>query len=397
MIDVRSKRAQSAAGAAVLLAIIAFFIIMFIILIPPQERAELLGENTSSGSSSTTSSASVQNLLAVTPGRIDYIAQDEIEHPIPVVNIFTRTESKIIAEKNIGTTKKGIFTEQNLDFSFNLADLANTENVLLSFSVNEVKGALMVYLNGEEIYNAVPVSGPVPPIMLPRNFLNEQNVLTFKSASPGAAFWRTNTVAMEGIKVVADVTEVDAQSSTNVFLVSDTEKQNLEKAVLKFQPNCNYGEVGKLNVQINGEEVYNAVPDCDLALIPIDVAAGLLNEGQNKVTFYTDRGNYLLTHVVILSQLRAVDFPTYYFQLSHEQYTDVVDEDKRLRLTLNFVDVVSAKRGQVIYNGHTYHFDTKEDSYTIDLSIDVEQGSNSVKIKPSKTVEIRELDVDLVK
>src|SRR3989344_6751564 len=94
-----TKRGQSAAGAAVLIAIIAVLIVGFVVLIPPQERAKLLNEGSNT---STIIPATIEKkLLAVSPGRIDYLAQKEIEHPIPVVNIYARTEAKVLAEKNV--------------------------------------------------------------------------------------------------------------------------------------------------------------------------------------------------------------------------------------------------------------------------------------------------------
>jgi len=84
MID--GKRAQAAGSAAVFVAIIAALLVAFIILVNPQQRAELLGEPSSSslGSSVLPSGSLVKSLLKATPGRIDYLAQTEIEHALPI-------------------------------------------------------------------------------------------------------------------------------------------------------------------------------------------------------------------------------------------------------------------------------------------------------------------------
>src|SRR3989344_2166636 len=316
----RTKRGQSsAAGAAVLIAIIAALIVGFVILIPPQERAKLLDEPSTT---TPTSPGAAQNLLMESPGRIDYLAQKEIEHPLPVINIYTKTEAKV---------------------------------------------------------------------------LGEQNEVVFTVSSPGLAFWRTNELSLQNVKIVADVTSVEAQASKNIFLLSEVEKKNLEKVTLKFQPGCDLDEVGRLTVLVNGKVVYAAVPDCDVALVPIEISPGALNQGENEIIFKTEQGTYLLTHIVIESELKEVDFPTYYFDLTYEEYSDVVDEDKRVRITLEFVDVVARKFGDLEFNGHTKYFDTKEVSYILDVSDDVVQGANALKIKPRKTLEVRQLKIDLVK
>lgn len=391
----RTKRGQSsAAGAAVLIAIIAVLIVGFVILIPPQERAKLL--NDGSNTSITAPATIEKKLLAVSPGRIDYLVQKEIEHPIPVVNIYARTEAKILAEKNLAYAKKGAFSEQTDVLTVMVPDLKHTENMLLSMDVKEGEGKLVILVNGEQVFNDEVRPGSQAPISVPQNILKEENTVVFAASSPGLAFWRTHEVSLGSIKVVADVTSVEAQSSRNIFLVSETEHKNLQKAVLKFQPSCNFQTVGVLDVSVNGKLIYSSVPDCDLAMVPIEFAPETLNQGENEVVFRTEKGDYLLTHIVVESELREVEFPTYYFDLTYEEYRAIKDGDKRVRLTMNFVDVVARKFGDIIFNGHTRYFDTKEVSFILDVSDDVVQGANAVKIKPRKTLEVRELRVDLL-
>ncbi|MBU0456574.1 MAG: hypothetical protein ABH824_00925 [Nanoarchaeota archaeon] len=400
LIDGKLKRGQSAAGAAVLLAIIAGFIVMFIILIPPQERAKLLdGDNETVVSNKNIDIAvPIKNLLTVSPGRIDYLAQKEIEHPLPVINIFTRTEAKVLAEKNFAYAKKGVFSEETSELSFVVPDLKNTETFLLSFNVDgSAEGKLIIKLNDEDIFSAEVKDGDAKVVKIPKNLIKEMNSFTFSISSPGLAFWATNDVSLKEIKVVADVTSVEAQSSKNIFLISETEMKNLKKVVLKFQPNCKFNEVGKLLITINEKTIYSGVPDCDLAMVPIEFSSDSIYQGENQIVFYTEKGTYLLSHVVIESELNEVDFPAYYFELSYEDYNDVKDDKKRARLTMNFVDVVASKFGEIVFNGNVRYFDTKEVSYTLDLSGDVVQGANSLKIKPKKTLDVREVKIDLIK
>jgi len=86
----------------------------------------------------------------------------------------------------------------------------------------------------------------------------------------------------------------------------------------------------------------------------------------------------------------------YYFELSNDQLQDIRDGASRVRLTMNFVDVTGSKLGEIVFNGNRRHFDTREVSTTLDLSDDAVRGSNSIKIKPEKTIEVRELRVELV-
>ncbi len=394
------KKAQAAAGAAVLLAVIAGVIIFFVILVPPQERAKLLDEEgivTDSGNvSDIFDDVEDKNLLLEKPGRIDYLAQKKIGHSLPVVTIYTKKESLILAEKGFVSAKRAIFTEKEGEFHFAIDDLSNTESVLLSFNVRKAEGELLVFLNGEEVFQGEVEEGSIPPLNLPKNMLQKQNVVTFGVSSPGVAFWLTHAVSIDDLKVVGEVTNVDAQYSENVFLVSKTEKENLEKVVLKFQPDCIFSDVGKLRVMVNAKEIYSAVPDCALKMVPIEFSPSMVMEGENRLIFYTEKGTYQLSHAVIESNLKEVDFPTFYFELSHEEFKSIENDKKRARLKINFVDVVDSKKGDLVFNGHLTSFDTKEVEYVLDLSEDVVKGNNALKIKPKKTLELRELRVDLI-
>ncbi|MEK6937823.1 MAG: hypothetical protein AABX04_02135 [Nanoarchaeota archaeon] len=391
-----TKRGQSAAGAALFLAIVAGLLIMFIILMPPQERAELLGDKSSSSSISSSSGSGASNLLLTSPGKIDYLARRDMEHPLPVVQVFTQAQSEIMAEKNLVYARKSLFGHEESIFKFTINDLINTKEVMLNFKVKSVSGRLNILLNGETIFNAPTEADNSLTLNLPQNSLKENNELIFGVSSPGIAFWATNEVSIEEAKVVGQITNLEGQYSKQVFLVSETEKRNLEKVVLRFQPECRNGEVGKLKVTLNNNEIYNGIPDCELSLVPIEISPNLVQDNENNLVFQTERGRYVLSHVSVISKLKELDFPTYYFGLSHETYSDIVDGSKSVELKVYFVDDGESKYGDILVNGHYYGFDTKALSLAVNISSDVVQGNNAIKIKPRKTVEVRELRADLI-
>ncbi len=399
-----NKKGQeaSAAGAAVLLAVIAGLLVMFVILVSPEERVEILGEGKPvvakvSSAGELSKAVMVRNILRESPGQIDYLSQREVEHLLPTVNIYTTTEAALIAEKPVAYAKRGVFNEEQDLFRFSLDDPANSENAVVAFTVRAIEGRLRLNFNGEEIFDDLVSEGNVLPIPLPKRLLREENQMEVSVSSPGLAFWATNEVSLENLKIVAEVTDTEAQSAKQTFLVSETEKKNLESVSLKFQPTCRYNEVRALQIWLNGEVIYDAIPDCDLTLIPLEIDPNKIQQGENELIFKTSAGAYLLSHLVVVSELKEVDFPTYYFSLSNEQFEEVKSGKQRVRLELNFVDPGSSKFGDVIVNGHVHHFDTREVQVVLNLSPDVVSGSNAVKIKPRKTVEIRQLDVSLVK
>jgi len=396
----RCKKGEAAAGAAVLLAIIAGLLVVFVVMMPPAEREELLGDSSSDTHNTSTDleEAVIQKtLLDENPGRIDYISQEEYEHSIPAVNVFTRMESKVIAEKSSVFMKKSLFSEETGTFTFSLGDLQNTGNVLLSLKVLEISGRLIITLNGEQIFNSEIIDNHVPAMSLPQSLLKEKNELIFAVSSPGGAFWATNKATLERLQIVGDINNLEAKSAKGVFIVSEVEKNNVEKMVLRFKSDCDNSQQSPLQVNINGAEVYNSIPDCDLGLVKIELSPGQILSGENEVRFQTDDGAYYLSNILVSSQLQEIQYPTYYFELSLEEEKAVSEGKRRLRLEMDFVDVTGRKNGDLEFNGHLESFDTKETSFTADLSNYVEKSNNALKIKPKRTLEIRRLKIDLVK
>ncbi len=397
-----NRRAQAAAGAAVLLAIIAAVIVAYVILIPPQERQQLLGEGGPSASgvstavSSSSGSVAGQNLLTAAPGKIDFLSQKDLEHTLPDISLQTKTDSKVLGEKASIYAKKGIFSEKKSDFSFTVSDIGNTENILLAYTPKIVDGNMVVVLNGEEIFNGVVNVKSPKPILLSKNLLKADNVLEFAEASPGLAFWRTNELSLEDVRVLGDVTNLEAQVSKSIFSVSDVEKRNMDKAILKFQLDCSEGDAGQLLIMLNANEVYSGVPDCNQPALSFEISPNLIYENQNVLLLKTNRGSFALSHPRVISKLKEISFPSYYFQLSLEQFGSVKASKKKVYLTVDFTDASTQKTGQLEINGHVNGFDTKEGKLALEITNYVVQGNNAIVIKPAKTFDVRELKVDFV-
>src|SRR3990172_8136928 len=82
-----SQKAQaSGTGAAALVAIIGGLIVIYILVLPPAEREKILSdqEGTSIGGAKTKVTAKInETLLVETPGRLDFLEEEEIEHLVP--------------------------------------------------------------------------------------------------------------------------------------------------------------------------------------------------------------------------------------------------------------------------------------------------------------------------
>ncbi|MBT4823736.1 hypothetical protein HN695_06785 [Candidatus Woesearchaeota archaeon] len=326
------KRAQSAAGAAGLIALIAVFIVLYLLLMPPQERAELLGESPSSPTySSGGKAASVtepftikKTQLSTSPGRIEYLKVKSYEHPLPSVNLYTTTNANVLTKEESLYTKNGVFDYSSRNITFNVEDIEYTNNILLSANTQKASGNLRIFFNENLIYEGV--ANPFPAIEIKQNQLKPVNTILFEVSPVGWRFWTTNEYLLTDLKITADITDASEQASKTSFLVTDTEKFNLEEVELRFFPDCDPNSVGKLRVYINNENIFSAIPDCtQLNLIPI--SPDLISAGTNYVSFKTDKGYYSIYQIKVDTELKKQTYPVYYFEVDERLFIGEKEDD----------------------------------------------------------------------
>ncbi len=318
-------KGQSASSAAVLVAIIAGMIVLYILFLPADIRKDLLGEQgsvtttTSTGDDTSSSEPSVIVVFEEAPGRIDYLKVSEFEHALSSVNLYTTTEATVLQSFDSVYVKNGIFDREFRNVTFAIDDVDNTNNVLLSFTPKRAKGRLSIALNGETIFDK-EVGGVQNPIALPTRLLKEENLLTFEVSEVGFRFWTTNEYQLTDLKITGDVTDVSEQLSSNTFIVTDSEKFNLEKATLKFFPDCNPRSVGALTIYLNNENVYSSIPDCG-QLNLIELSPSTLSAGENALIFKAQEGRYLIYQIIVKTKLKQQTYPVYYFDLEENLFS----------------------------------------------------------------------------
>lgn len=390
-----SKRGQAEAGnAAVLVALIAAIILLYILFLPPSERKELL-ETPEEGENETENGDNI-TLLSESPGRIDFLDEDEFEHDIPAFTLFKTTNAQVLERVNPFFVKNSWFDEKTKQATFRVGDLANTGNVILTFTVAEHRGVLIIRLNGQTVFENEVATVNVPPVELPKSLLQGENVLEFAVSQAGWAFWRANEYSLQNVQVVGDITDVSKQESKNTFYLSETEAINLESAKLKFNPECKANQVGILEIVINGVTVFSGVPDCGI-LNALEFSPTLLESGTNRVVFKTEMGSYIVDRIKVETKLKEIVFPTYYFELDDEEFQDVEDNNKDIILHFEFVKADEEREMEVIINGRKFTVEIDKGDTKLSKNIDdfVREEENYIKIVPRTVLEISKLKVTL--
>jgi len=395
-----NKKAQgtSAASATGFIALVVGLIVLYIIFLPPEERVKLLGENETVEEEEKEGSVEAEEniLLLEYPGRIDYLKEKEYEHDISAFKLYKTINAQELDTINPFIVRHGLFDEVKKEVPFKISDLKNTENVLLSFTTKEHKGILTIKLNNVNIFeNEITISNP-KPIKLKKDYLEEDNILEFSVPGTGVEFWSTNIYSFDDIKIVGDVADISKQESKNIFFISENEKLNLEKAKLRFLPNCEPDDAGKLDVLINYQEVFSGVPDCgsiNVYIFPTDI----LHTGDNNIVFKTDKGSYLIEQIKVQTSLRELTYPTYYFEINETTFEKIENDTYDVKLTLKFVDDKKDKIMNLNINNRMIYVDTDEAEYYKNIDDYAKEGNNFIKIEPLSMLDIIELKVELEK
>ncbi|MFH1510674.1 MAG: hypothetical protein ABIF10_03200 [Candidatus Woesearchaeota archaeon] len=325
------KRSQQA-SAATLIGVITLLILFYILFLPPDERAALLDEQPSkiSSSSPTYTDHSVKNktVFVASPGKISYQSLDEIEYDLPAFTLSKTSEARVIQSINNFRVRNGWFDKTPKTIAFGIDDLQNTENILLSFNAPRHKGTLTVKLNSQNIYEFDIETSSPSPISLNKRLLAEgENILEFSISSVGARFWATNEYSFSDMKITADITDNSRQESRNTFYISPEEGENIEKATLRFNPECNTRDVGTLDVSINGKSIFTGVPDCG-TVNSVVLSPSMLNIGKNSVRFKTEKGTYLIDQIQVRTELEEPVQPTWYFELESDLFKTKGKEER---------------------------------------------------------------------
>lgn len=333
-----SKRAEAAAPtgsqAAILIIAITIILILYLLFLPPEAREEILSGNgdgssiygSGSGSGSTTSGQS-SLLLSVSPGYMEYFSGDSIKHTLNPLQISSSKDIKALFTSSRATIKHNWFDEKSASFTFTVSNVDSTDNYLLSFSAKKYSGVLLVYLNDELVQTVLVNKQNPDPIVLPKSLVQPTNTLRFVAEEVGWEFWKSNSFELEDIKVLGEVVDAYDSAIDVYFEVDEKEFDNLDDSVLKFDVDCVTSTVGKLTVLFNNQQVYRQVPLCSAQTVPV-IVSDYLVEGENIIEFSTEDGSFIISQLMVETQLKEAINPVYTFEIDEKYFSKVIDDDE---------------------------------------------------------------------
>lgn len=394
-----SRKAQStASGAANLISLLALIIVLYILFVPPDVREELLDGSSSSDSDDgiTISGNLISYLVDKQPGELEVTPQYYFDHNIPYFNLKENKYSNALVEENPFQIKRSWFSNKNKIVNFAIPSIRETQNLMMSFSVANPKGNLIIKLNGNEIFNQELSDNLISPIELPIDFIGEENTLEFVASPPDLAFWRSNRYDISSLYVTGDFVDKSSLDNSHKFFLEKPEFENIEKSWLIFAPLCDVNNVGKLSIHINGQSIYSAIPDCSDGNV-VYFNPNVFKEYENVISFASAEGEYAIDLANVRTRLDEIEYPKYYFELSDSTYDEIKDGDQYINVSMMMPDDDEFKEAYILVNSVKLGFiDTRENSYSKVIPRQVlQEGTNTIAIEPLNTFDVISFHVGL--
>ncbi len=382
-----SKRGQELKPSMIVVLIILLFI-AYLLLIPPEARDEILGSDNET-TSSNVSTVNSNTLLSRSPGKINKIDQDSIEHPMPMLYLCAESLPQEIFYLNSFYTDRSFFSEKSNEVRFLLDNPEEVEKAYLSFKVDESKGITNIILNGYTIYSDKLHSGSINPIEIPAKYLQKENTLAFKLGKPFIFF--KSKLKLNDLKIIANILKKDSLTAKTGFMLYEKEFNNLKSAKLYFITTCDINKVGKLTIKLNNQIVHESTPACN-NLNVIEISQSRILEGENNLEFSLEKGVLKIDELKLVTKLKEASYPLYYFQVSKEQIDSLNSKDAILKV--EFPDDLKNRRLIVNINGIKTDIETSDRIYTYKVNSFLREGNNYLKIEPvSEEVNILHLEI----
>ncbi len=388
------KKGQGGATSiTVLLILLALFIVLYVLLLPPADRQALLYPNETNNNQNNVNGIDTQTggkiLLYEVPGTLTTTTNDLITHNLDPVDLFIKEEPQIIKLSNSMQIERSYFSNQDQLLTFNIDKLNNIKTALLTFTVTDASGQLIIELNGEKIYQNKVRKGQQETANIRTDILNDQNELKFSVTLPGIAFFMNNKYSLKDIIFKQQLETINSKED-RTFYVSNNERNNIDRSTLSFNSYCNSLDESatSLNVYLNDKILTSEVISCGSGERGVDIDINKILEGQNTMTFVISSGAFQISNIEVANKLKQGIYQIYEFDLTNSELKDIQGQDKRVVIRIGFDDKTSAKSGRILVNEDQFSLDTTGNSYAKDISDAVTDGINKVRIVPSRDMNI---------
>mgnify|MGYP001562690517 FL=1 len=380
------KKAESGGSIAVLVLLIAMFIGVYILLIPPEDRANLLNQ-TNLLNESYRGKISSSVLLSEEIGILKPLKTDSVKHDIDSVSLFVKEEPKTEDLANTLSIENGFFGESSHSLLFNVDDITNLKDATLFFFVNEGDGDLIITLNGQIVHSSE--TDGLKNIVLPKNYIRENNELRFKVSRPRINFFGKNRYELSDVKL-RKTFEVTNTKEIRTVVLSSTESGDGKLSYLTFCNKLNTG--ARLRIFVNNKEKLNELIPCVPQRKTLEISKEDLITGDNEFLFDIDKGDYLLNDISLEVKAKEGGAERIKFAVSDNQYKKIQEGDEAI-LKIDFATSEENKKATINLNDKQFSFNTKDNKFERFVTGFIKKGNNFIEIKPDNEFEVLNLEI----
>jgi hypothetical protein len=301
----------------------------------------------------------------------------------------------VLAEKQSIYVERSKVNKKEETMFFSIGNLEGTpQTLLLTFSVENAKGRLIINFNSKEIFNRELPEGTASPITIPVQNIQLNNELKFYTSDVGLAFWATNRYELTDVKLLGTVKNTEAQRATTSFIISQQEMENFDTAYLRYITECS-GDVGVLKIYMNNDLLTSKAPTC-MAREKLDLTKSNLASGANELRFELSRGSVYLTNLGLNLQVKEPRWPAYYFEINQTVYDKIQNSKYNTMLRIKFIEDSKAKEAEININGRKLIMEEDTNFYEKNIEGYLIKGNNYIKLIPQTDLEIATLRIAIV-
>ena len=353
---------------------VAILTLLYLIFVPLPKKCEFLPSMPECKSQALVK----ETLFEAKPGFL----KQQLEHAyysLKPVELFTKEEV------DIATLLEGVRTERTL-FGNNIQTgifriYGKCEGVNLFINIKEAKGSLKVSVNGDQI--AVLSGDGTKAVKVPLSDLNyDENVLVLESSNPLLP-WTTNYHFIDKV-LVKEVYTVFRTMQTQYVNVEEN-LTDVSSAKLSFWADCISKE--NLIITLNNAKISDEY-SCGLKSMDVRLA-------KNNTFVFKSNGDYFVHDLKLDLKFKANDYPTYYFDLSSDNYASISSGKKSTVLKIQFDSTQQKKFDLYINNNLIVKADSSKIEWSADIDKWLREGQNSIKILPRTDVNILDMKAEL--
>ncbi len=309
-----------------------------------------------------------------------------------------RSPNTTVEELDEVRISKGAFSEAQTELI--RFEAREPVNARLSFAVAGARtaGEFAVIVNGDRQHSMTLEAGREYDLEL-TNLSEGSNTVLLTAEGPGLRLWTSTEYTLQDLSLT--VTDDAVRRNLNTFRLYEYEVDGFDTGTITFAVDESPTRTAPLNIDINGNEVYEGSPV--MRNLPYEssfqAATHGLRPGENTLSFYTEPGAaYELSNVVMDIQFYANTRQrtvTESFDIGEVAYRLMDEEDGGVisfnieRIGVSGDITISLPNDEFTVTPET----GGEQTITFDRSA-INKGSNEISITTSGTYEITDFTVD---